>query len=297
MAEEGIAAHWKYKEGRKGGPAEDDQRIAWLRQLVEWQKGDARSGRVHVHPEGGPVPGGGLRFHAARARDGAAPRRDAHRLRLRDPLRRGPHLRGREGQRPDRAVEVRTAQRRHRRDPDAGRTPAQQGLAGLRQDLPGAQQDQARHQRDRARKGDRDRAEVPGARGAAAWVVAAPGRQGQRWKRWRPSTAAARWRICTRRWATGSSRRGRCCQKLAPDRGAAGDSPETSVPTPAVRATTARPDAKDLVIQVKGVDDLLVYRAKCCNPIRGEPIVGYITRGKGVAVHCIELPQRAEPDV
>ena len=35
----------------------------------------------------------------------------------------------------------------------------------------------------------------------------------------------------------------------------------------------------------KGIDDLLVYRAKCCNPIRGESIVGYVTRGKGVAVH------------
>ena len=29
----------------------------------------------------------------------------------------------------------------------------------------------------------------------------------------------------------------------------------------------------------------MVYRAKCCNPIRGESIVGYVTRGKGVAVH------------
>jgi GTP diphosphokinase / guanosine-3',5'-bis(diphosphate) 3'-diphosphatase len=38
-------------------------------------------------------------------------------------------------------------------------------------------------------------------------------------------------------------------------------------------------------IKVKGHDELLVYRAKCCNPIRGETIVGYITRGKGVAVH------------
>ena len=39
------------------------------------------------------------------------------------------------------------------------------------------------------------------------------------------------------------------------------------------------------MIKVKGVDDLLVYRAKCCNPIRGEAIVGYVTRGKGIAVH------------
>jgi len=44
---------------------------------------------------------------------------------------------------------------------------------------------------------------------------------------------------------------------------------------------------KDLVIRVKGIDDVMVYRAKCCNPIRGEEIVGYITRGKGVAVHSV----------
>ncbi len=35
---------------------------------------------------------------------------------------------------------------------------------------------------------------------------------------------------------------------------------------------------------------MLVYRAKCCNPIRGEQIVGYITRGKGVAVHSLQCP-------
>src|SRR5207302_6351764 len=43
--------------------------------------------------------------------------------------------------------------------------------------------------------------------------------------------------------------------------------------------------SSDATIQVKGINDLMVYRAKCCNPIRGEEIVGYITRGKGVAVH------------
>jgi guanosine-3',5'-bis(diphosphate) 3'-pyrophosphohydrolase len=75
--------------------------------------------------------------------------------------------------------------------------------------------------------------------------------------------------------------------KLAPD----------AVPEPAVEAPKPAPapsghgasgapgDTGDLVIKVKGVDDLLVYRAKCCNPIRGEAIVGYVTRGKGIAVH------------
>jgi guanosine-3',5'-bis(diphosphate) 3'-pyrophosphohydrolase len=41
---------------------------------------------------------------------------------------------------------------------------------------------------------------------------------------------------------------------------------------------------------VKGQDDLLVFRAKCCNPIPGDDIVGYVTRGRGVAVHARACP-------
>jgi GTP pyrophosphokinase len=43
-------------------------------------------------------------------------------------------------------------------------------------------------------------------------------------------------------------------------------------------------------ITVRGFDDLMVFRARCCNPIRGERIVGYITRGKGVSVHAGTCP-------
>ena len=74
-------------------------------------------------------------------------------------------------------------------------------------------------------------------------------------------------------------------QKLAPE--------QVPVEAPVAELPAAKPapapigDTKDLVIKVKGVDDLLVYRAKCCNPIRGEAIVGYVTRGKGIAVHSV----------
>src|SRR6476660_3715187 len=43
-------------------------------------------------------------------------------------------------------------------------------------------------------------------------------------------------------------------------------------------------------VRVKGVGDLLVRFAKCCHPIPGDPIVGFITRGKGVTVHLTSCP-------
>jgi len=48
--------------------------------------------------------------------------------------------------------------------------------------------------------------------------------------------------------------------------------------------------AGDERITVRGTDDLLIARAKCCSPILGEPIVGYITRGKGISVHSRSCP-------
>jgi guanosine-3',5'-bis(diphosphate) 3'-pyrophosphohydrolase len=57
--------------------------------------------------------------------------------------------------------------------------------------------------------------------------------------------------------------------------------------TAAVRRVFGTGDEK---IKVKGFDDLMVFRARCCNPIRGEKIVGYVTRGKGVSVHSATCP-------
>jgi GTP pyrophosphokinase len=74
--------------------------------------------------------------------------------------------------------------------------------------------------------------------------------------------------------------------KLVPDdklREKAPDGPVTSV----VRRVLGTGEEK---IKVRGFDDLMVFRARCCNPIRGEKIVGYITRGKGVSVHSATCP-------
>ena len=47
---------------------------------------------------------------------------------------------------------------------------------------------------------------------------------------------------------------------------------------------------RDAAVLVRGHDDLMVYRAKCCNPIPGDEIIGYVTRGRGVAVHNTACP-------
>jgi GTP pyrophosphokinase len=57
--------------------------------------------------------------------------------------------------------------------------------------------------------------------------------------------------------------------------------PDVAPPAAAVSATGVR---------VKGVGDLLVRFANCCSPIPGDPITGYVTRGKGVTVHRANCP-------
>jgi guanosine-3',5'-bis(diphosphate) 3'-pyrophosphohydrolase len=64
------------------------------------------------------------------------------------------------------------------------------------------------------------------------------------------------------------------------------DDAELTLPAVAQPALPARTGG----VRVKGVGDLLVRFAKCCHPIPGDPITGFITRGKGVTVHLQSCP-------
>jgi guanosine-3',5'-bis(diphosphate) 3'-pyrophosphohydrolase len=67
------------------------------------------------------------------------------------------------------------------------------------------------------------------------------------------------------------------------------EKPETAKTAPSRKAEDA--------VKVDGIDNILIRYAKCCNPIPGDKIIGYITRGRGVTVHTADCPLISELDL
>jgi guanosine-3',5'-bis(diphosphate) 3'-pyrophosphohydrolase len=290
IAEEGIAAHWKYKEGRRG-PAEDDQRVAWLRQLVEWQRemrdpGDFLSNlRVDLYPEevycftpkgkvvvlprdASPVDFA-YAIHTDVGHTCTGAKVNGRMVPLKHMLRNGDvvEILTTSGGQPSRdwLAFVKTAKARNK----------------IRHVINATEREKAIDLGQKLLEREARRLGVALSRVTRTQMESVANEYG--YGKIEDLQAALGWGKFSPR---------QVLSKLSPETVAPEGEPSVPQPRPETAETVqpGRGDGHDYVIQVKGFNDLLTYRAKCCNPIRGEPIVGYITRGKGVAVHSRNCP-------
>ncbi len=283
IAEEGIAAHWKYKEGRRG-PDEDDQRIAWLRQLVEWQRemrdpGEfintfkvdlyqeevycfTPKGRVIILPRDASPIDFAYAIHTDVGHHCVGAKVNGRIVPLRTALRNGD------------VVEILT---------QSAHEPSKDWLSIVKT--------------SRARNKIRQVIKATEREKAVEIGVKSIEREARRLGVSLSKITREEWdKICSDHGCTklddlhaslgyGKFSARQILSKFLPETASAAQ-PAEGAAAQAPVPYTPPVDDKDLVIRVKGVDDIMTYRAKCCNPIRGEPIIGYITRGKGVAVHA-----------
>ena len=292
IAEEGIAAHWKYKEGRKG-PAQDDQRIAWLRHLVEWQRdmqdpGEFMStlkvdlypeevytftprGKVIVLPRGASPIDFAYAIHSDVGQLCVGAKVNGRIVPLRYTLRNGDivEIMTQPGHQPskDWLALVKTSRARNK----------------IKHVINAIERAKAIEIGEKYLEKEARRLGVQLSRIGKPGLEAVAGEYG--YSKMDDLYAALGYGKFSAR---------QVLQKAAPAQfpeeaqdTARPVQPELPVaPLPQER----QPVDGDAVIRVKGMDDLMVYRAKCCNPIRGDAIVGYVTRGKGVAVHSSQCP-------
>ena len=286
MAEQGICAHWKYKEGRVGADDVEDTRMAWLRQLVEWQRdmkdpGDFLSTlKIDLYPEEVYVftPGGKLitlpreatpvdfaySIHTEVGHTCIGAKANGRIVPLTCQLSNGDiiEITTQQNHTPSRdwLATVKTSRARnkikHWLNTQQREKAEQIGLKLLEKE---ARRLHASLKRITGKALEEVCREYGCAQPADLYAALGYGKYSARHIASKllpqPEKPAA---------AQGVSEPSR-----------AGATPETGQAAPSGQA----------VLTVKGIDDILVYRARCCNPIKGEAIVGYVTRGKGVAVH------------
>jgi GTP diphosphokinase / guanosine-3',5'-bis(diphosphate) 3'-diphosphatase len=283
-AEEGIAAHWKYKEGRVGAER-DEPYFVWLRQLLEWQQ-EVRDPqefiqnlKIDLYPEEvytftpkgqvKPLPRGATpvdfayAIHTDVGAQCVGARVNGRMVPLRTPLKNGD------------IVEIIT-QAKHKPSRDwLNIVVTSKARNKIKHFLEGEEKERAVDLGRRLLEKELRRFDLN-----TKTLLSDPELQ-------RAAAASGMQKIEEMLAAVGFGKlqARQVLDKLVPDQELK-ERPTTGVVSAVRRALAGDSDK----IKVRGADDLLVVRARCCNPIRGEKIVGYITRGKGVSVHSVNCP-------
>ena len=281
MAEDGICAHWKYKEGRLG-PDSDDRRISWLRQLVEWQRdlkdpSDFLSTlKIDLYPEEVYVftPQGKLielprgatpldfaySIHTEVGHTCVGAKVDGRIVPLKYRLNNGDQVEiiTQKGRQPsaDWLNLVATSRARHK----------------IKAYLNARRRERAEEIGAKLLEKEARRLKIPSAMLASDAMLEIAHHYG-----------CSQLSDLHAQLGYGRYSARQIVSRLEP----AEPEPQEIV-EPAVPKRSGSNREAPLV--VRGADDVMTYRARCCNPISGEPIVGYITRGKGVAVHSRDCP-------
>ncbi len=89
---------------------------------------------------------------------------------------------------------------------------------------------------------------------------------------------------------------GRVVKHMAGDQGKSPSGAETKefLPQEPMKPPRSKRRRTGVGVRVKGIDDVLVRLARCCNPVPGDEIVGFVTRGRGVSVHRRDCPNAAD---
>jgi len=293
-AELGIAAHWKYKEGRAGREGSDEERFAWLRQLLEWQRelSDPHEfldtvkvdlfpddvfvftpqGDVITLPRGATPVDFAFAIHTEVGSHCAGARVNGRIVSLRHRLADGD------------TVEILTSKSQQPRKDWLEFVVSGKARSKIRHTIRAAEQAQSRALGRQVLERELRRAGHNLTRLLDAGTLEEVARH----------EARGSVEELFSRVGYGRLSAAQVLRRLDPEA-----APEPAPPRRRrglFRRRSAEPRARGSGIRVSGMDDVLVRFARCCSPLPGDEVVGFITRGRGVTVHVKDCRKVFELD-
>lgn len=290
VAEEGIAAHWQYKEGQSGQAAGDNN-IVWLRQLLEWQKEiqDPREfldalkidlypdevyaftpkGDVYAFPRGATPLDFAFRIHTDLGHHCSGARVNGKLVPLKTALRNGD------------MVEILTANQRKPSRDWLNYVATSRAKSKIRHWLNTEQKEEAQTLGRRLLEREAKR------------FKQSPRKlfESEALKKYLESEGFNRIEELFQRVGYGRLVPKQVLGQLVEPEHLS--EPVEEVPVAPWRRVVERAFGQGPVL-VRGEGDLMAFLAKCCDPVPGEELIGYVTRGRGISVHARSCPNAAK---